>query len=348
MAEPSRRLALELPWATLLKVIAAVAILLIWPRVAWIFPLIVIALIVAVGLDPAVRWLEQRRWPRWAAATALVLTLVATIVLFVVFSWASLADQAQNLSARFGELQEELMRRLPQPLVALLSQTGGTPDASALAPYAIALGRSLLAALAAFVLATILVLYFLIEAEQVYAWVRGFVPSRLRARFDTTAAEARDVARAFIVGNVITSTCAGIYFFVWLTILGVPGALLLALLGFMFDFIPVLGFYLSVVPAMAMAASESTTVMLALIPVYLSYDVIENYLIGPRVYGDRLRLSKVAVLLAFAVGASLGGVVGAVLALPLAAIYPAVERLWLKERFGADVVAEHQRLRRGA
>ena len=66
-------------------------------------------------------------------------------------------------------------------------------------------------------------------------------------------------------------------------------------------------------------------------------------------YGSRLQLSNVAVLIAFAVGAELGGVAGALLALPIAAVYPAVERSWLRGFFGEDVVREHERLRaRGA
>jgi predicted PurR-regulated permease PerM len=92
-----------------------------------------------------------------------------------------------------------------------------------------------------------------------------------------------------------------------------------------------------------MAATESGTLALAMIPIYLSYDVIENYLIAPRVYGSRLRLSKLAVLLAFAVGAQLAGVVGALLALPLAALYPTIEKLWLRRSLGDDVVEAHRR-----
>jgi len=210
-----------------------------------------------------------------------------------------------------------------------------------IAPYAARVGRAVLGALAVFVLAAILVLYFLIEAEQTYQWVRGFVPARHRTRFDRTTTEAREVAFGFVVGNFITSTCAGIYFYIWLTVLGVPASLLLALLAFVFDFIPVLGFYLSVLPALLMAATKSPQLALAMIPIYLSYDFIENYLLGPRVYGNRLRLSKVAVLLSFAVGAQLAGVVGAVLALPLAATFPVIDRLWLRRaRFSQDETAE--------
>jgi predicted PurR-regulated permease PerM len=75
---------------------------------------------------------------------------------------------------------------------------------------------------------------------------------------------------------------------------------------------------------------------------YLSYDFIENYLLAPHVYGSRLRLSKLAVLLSFAIGAQLAGVIGALLALPLAAIYPTIEKLWLRRTLGDDVIEAHQ------
>jgi predicted PurR-regulated permease PerM len=185
------------------------------------------------------------------------------------------------------------------------------------------------------------VAYLLMEARPTYLWVRGFVPHRYHARFDATASDACAAAHGFIVGNLVTSVCAGIYFFVWLAILEVPAALLLAVLAFFCDFIPVVGFLLSCLPAAAMAATRSVPVMLTVIVLYLAYHFIENYLIGPKVYGDRLRLSNVAILLAFAVGAEMGGVIGAVLALPLAAMYPTIERYWLRGQLGDEVIAEH-------
>lgn len=204
------------------------------------------------------------------------------------------------------------------------------PDASMVAPYAVQFGRALLGGVTVFVLAFILVLYLLIEGQATYAWVRHFVPAPHRARFDQTAREAHEVAYGFVVSNVVTSACAGIYVYVVLTVLGVPASLLLALLAFLFDFVPVLGFFLSVVPAIVMAITVSPAMALAMIPIYLFYDFLENYFIAPRVYGHRLELSKVAVLLAFAVGAQLAGVVGALLALPMAAVFPSIDRLWLR------------------
>lgn len=340
---PARSVSVRIPWSTIAKVAIALALVWAWQQLIWVMLLAVTSILVATGISPLVRRLERRGLPRWAAATSVVLAIVGSLAAFLMFTGTSLASEAQTLTTRISEIEQQVVQHVPPALVDLLRRSEGSGTSWAVSTL-MSIGRGVVAAGAAFVLGWILVVYFLIEAEPTYRWVRGFVPARRRARFDRTVAEAREVAIGFVAGNALTSTCAAIYFFIWLSVLGVPGALLLALLAFVFDFIPVLGFYLSVLPAMAMAATVSPTLVLAMIPLYLSYDFIENYLIAPRVYGQRLRLTKVAVLLAFVVGAQLAGVVGALLALPFAAIYPVVERHWLREPFGEDVVEEHARI----
>ena len=332
----------RIPWATLLKIIAAVAVVYLWNHLVWAVLLFLVAIIIAVGLAPAVGWLERRRWPRWVAAWALVIAIVGITLFFLSLTWSSLGAQAHNVGERIISVEHDILNRTPQPILDLVKGTGAQPDPSVLAPYVVSFGRALLNAATAFVLAWILVAYLLMESRSTYRWIRAFVPAHLRARFDATAQEACEVAHGYIVGNLVTSICAAIYAFVWLTVFGVPAALLLAVVAFFCDFIPVLGFFISCLPAAAMAATRSTTIVFAVIALYLAYHFIENYFIGPRVYGERLRLSNVAVLMAFAVGAELGGVLGALLALPIAAIYPTIERYWLREPFGDDVVEEHE------
>ena len=346
MAE-NRRLSLQIPWSTLLKIIAAVALVAVLVRIWYILTLILVAIIVAVGLQPAVAWLERRAWPRWIAASTVVLLLTGGIVTFVAITWTSITGQAQDVGDHLERTARQIAEQLPRPIAAILQQSGA-PNTSMIAGYALSFGRSVLGAVAAFVLSSILVLYLLIEAGQTYRWVRGFLPAALRPRFDRTASEARDVASAYIVANFITSVLAGIYTFTWLAVLGVPATLVLALVAFTCDFIPVVGFFLACAPAMVMAATKSATLAIAMIPIYGAYHFIENYLIGPRIYGGRLRLSNVAVLIAFAIGAELGGVVGALLAMPIAATYPTIEKLWLRDQLGDDVVAEHEAVRRKA
>jgi predicted PurR-regulated permease PerM len=124
--------------------------------------------------------------------------------------------------------------------------------------------------------------------------------------------------------------------------LKVPAALLLALIAGLFDFVPVIGFIASSIFAVAMALTVSPSTALIVAGLYVGYHLVENYLISPWAYGDRLRLSNVAVILAFAIGGELAGVIGALIALPVAAAYPAIERIWLRDRLPEDTVAEHQ------
>ena len=346
MAE-GNRLSLQIPWSTLLKVIAAAAFVAILIRIWYILTLILVAIIVAVGLQPGVAWLERRRWPRWLAAGTVVLLLVGGIVAFMALTWTSVTGQAQDVVEHLERTAQQIAEQMPQPVAAILRHSG-TPDTSMLAGYALSFGRSALGAVAAFVLSSILVLYLLIEAAPTYQWVRGFVPTALRERFDRTACEARDVASAYIVANFVTSVLAFLYTFAWLALLGIPATLVLAVLAFVCDFVPVVGFFIACAPAVVMAATKSGALALAMIPIYGAYHFIENYLIGPKIYGGRLRLSTVAVLIAFAIGAELGGVVGALLAMPIAATYPTIEKLWLRDQLGDDVVAEHEAVRRKA
>jgi predicted PurR-regulated permease PerM len=340
MAAPTR-LSVDVPWTTILKVILAVAAVWLWQEVVWIAIVLLIAVIIAVALQPVVRALEARGVGRAIASWGLVVLIVGALVGFMAVTWTSLASQAKDVTTQLTALEQQLQQRAPPAIVQAIRRSSA-PDASTLGPYAVAIGRSFLTAVGAFVLAWVLVVYLLIEAEPTYRWVRGFVAKPFRGWFDRTAHEAALAARGYVRGNVTTSVCAAAYFYAWLLILHVPAALLLALIAFLADFIPVVGFFLSCLPAIAMAATQSASAALAIIPIYLAYHVIENYIIAPRVYGGRLRLSNLAVLLSFAIGAELAGVMGALVALPIAAVYPTVERLWLRDAFGDDVIEEHE------
>ena len=347
MAEHERRLSLTIPWSTLLKVIAAAALVAVLIRIWYILTIVLIAIIVAVGLYPAVTWLERHRWSRAASASLVVFGVLAVIVGFGALTWSSIVGQAQQVASHLQSAAHDIAAALPPPLAHVLQQSSGS-NMSGVGLWMLSLGESMLTAAASLVLASILVFYLLIEAAPTYQWVRGFLPATLRPRFDRTACEARDVAAAYIAANFVTSVLAFIYTLALLEGLRVPAALMLAVLAFLCDFIPILGFFLACIPAVVMAATRSGALALTMIPIYGAYHIIENYLIGPRIYGGRLRLSKVAVLVAFAVGAELGGVMGALLAMPIAATYPTIEKLWLREPLGNDVVAEHEAIRRRA
>jgi predicted PurR-regulated permease PerM len=133
-----------------------------------------------------------------------------------------------------------------------------------------------------------------------------------------------------------------------LSLLHVPSALPLAVLAAICDVLPILGVFVSTIPAAFFALTVSPVAAAAVVLLYVLYHALENYVIIPRVYGRRLRLSPLVVLIAFIVGGSLYGVLGAVLILPLFAAYPIIEKIWLGDYLSDEVVADHAELAEAA
>jgi predicted PurR-regulated permease PerM len=95
-----------------------------------------------------------------------------------------------------------------------------------------------------------------------------------------------------------------------------------------------------------LAATVSPTTAILVAALYIVYNLIETYVLSPWAYGGRLAVADIAVILAFAVGAELAGVIGALIALPLVALYPAIERIWLRGELPDETIREHHTLQR--
>ena len=327
--------------------IAAVVLVWLWLHLWRLLMLVVVAIVAAVALEPVVEWLERRGAPRGLAAAGVIAALTLLIVGFFSIAGTSLLAQARDLGAHVQEFRQALADRLP-PFIRDAMRRTNSPgvNTEAIAGYALNAGRLIVAGMVVGVLALILTMYLLIEGRKTYAWLLAYVPRDYRDRVNYTVMEARDKILHYAVGNIATSIFAAIVVFVALTALHVPAALLLAVLAGVFDFVPVVGFICSAGPAVLLAMGLGPGVALAVAGVYAGYHLIENYYVGPKVYGGQLRLSNLAVIIAFAVGAEIGGVVGALLALPVAALYPVIERVWLSEYLGRDAIETHRRLER--
>lgn len=338
---PVRRFVLEIPWRTVFRLLLAA--LLVWcllQLVQTVLVLIVAALL-AVTLDPLVRWLESKRFSRAAAAILVTLALLVLVGLFFWRTWATLVEQSQQVGKRFGEIYADLMEQMPPAWRDAASSSSGQ-TISAVGGYAVSLARSAASAVTIVLLGFVLTFYLLIDGRRVYDWFIAFVPLRYRDRTEKTLAEGRTVLFAYMMGNLITSIIATVVTFVGLQWLGVPAALFLAVLAGLSDFVPVVGFIVSSIPAIVLAIAVSGKTVLGVVILYVAYNLVESYLLAPWAYGGRMKLSDFAVIVAFVVGAELAGVIGAVIALPLAALYPTVERIWLRNRLPEETVREHR------
>jgi len=337
----------DIRFRALLKVIAAAALVWLWLTLYQIVMLVIVAVLMAVTINPAVRWLEARRWPRWVAALAVSVLLLGLTIGFLWMTWSSLSEQATLLIARLDSSEQQLDRFVPPWLRGVIEPNAGSAGSYA-ASFALRVARSTVTAGGVAFLGFILMIYFLIEGRTTTEWLLAFVPLRHRSRAEQTLVESERVIVAYAVGNGVTSIMAFAFTWVVLWWLEVPASLLLAVMAGLANFVPVVGFVISAIPAILLALTVSGTTALLVVAAYIFYNTIETYVLAPWAYGSRLNLSNLAVIVAFAVGAQLAGVIGALIALPVAAIYPTFERLWLRRQLSEHTVVEHEALEGGA
>jgi predicted PurR-regulated permease PerM len=345
MPQPQRRISVVVPWRTIFKLLAAALLVWLWLKLVQVVLVLVVAVLLAVTLDPVVSRL-QRRMPRWAATLLVGFAIVVVVSGFLWMTWSSLSSQAAYVMSHFDQFQRDLTRKLPGWMQTAIGGDNLEELESRLASYAVGFAQSVVSAIVVTLLGFILMLYFLVEGEETRDWLMAFVPAQHRPRVRQTLVECERVIFAYVAGNIVTSLFATAVVGVSMALLKVPAALLLAVLAGVCDFVPVIGFITASVPAVLLGFAVSTNTGLLVALVFIAYHTAENYVIGPWAYGDRLKLSNVAVVVAFVVGAEVAGVIGALIALPVAAAYPAIERIWLREKLPDETVKEHRAIER--
>jgi predicted PurR-regulated permease PerM len=342
------RVRLDLPWLSIAKILTTLALVWVWLQVWPIVMVVLVSLVLAVALEPVVRCLEQRRCSRGLAVVIVGVVPLALAAALIVAAGAPIAGQAALVLERVASLPETIATHMPGAAARAMRGGAGDPSQmmSAIASRAPAIGSAILTAATMTLFAFILTLYLLADGHRTYEWVMAYVPRAHRAKADETIVGVTDAVFAYAAGNLLTSLFAGLFVLASVLVLRVPAPLMLALLAGVCDFVPIVGFFVALAPAVLLAFTVSPRTAVATVGLYLLCSAIESYVLAPRVYGHHLKLSRVAVLMALAIGAAVGGIIGALLALPTVAAYPIIERIWLRESLGKTVLAEHARLER--
>ena len=337
-------------WATLLKILAAVlaawALVHVWTGIE----VLLIAALFAMALSPAVDWMEDHGFGRgWAVATLAVVG-IAVLGAFLVLVmppltnelsalWKSLPHLRQNISHEME--RSGLASRVVLPLLDLPRSV----EFDAWVSRPMGWGPTAVGAVAASFLVVVLSLYLILDGRKVVAWLLAYVPRRHRGKMSAMVPEVFGVVKAYAIGQILTSVLFTVFCFVVLTAFHVPAALSLALFAGVCDAVPVAGIFIAMAAAALISLTVSPATALIVLGLYVVYHLFEAYVLVPRLYGNRLRLSTLTVLLAIVVGGMLDGVVGAILALPLVAAYPVVEKHWLDDYLHPDAVEDHASLR---
>jgi predicted PurR-regulated permease PerM len=282
-------------------------------------------LVLAIGLQPVIGWFEKRGMGRgWALA----LILVAGLIVMAGFAAVMVPFLSEQFTALVVEIPTfvERLRETPGFLGSMfqsfdfeswLAGTDGQPPAGVAAlGFVSSVGGTF------FNLVTVLAVtpYLAFRVPQLKMWVTRLLRPQHREDFLYVANGSTDLIANYLVGNLLISLISGLVAFASFQLLGLRFSLVLAVWVAFTDLIPVLGAILGVAGVAAVAAFQGPGVLIAVIVILLVYQLIENFVIAPRVMNRAVDLSPVGVIIAILIGGSLAGLVGALLALPVAAM----------------------------
>ena len=307
-----------------LGVVCAVALAYAVIAAGQVLVLIGLSFFVAVGLDPLVLWIYRRGLPRWAGVALVVATVLAAVIGFLALAVPLVTEQASNLSRELPRYLHHLDHsshsfhslntkfHLVRGLQKLLS--GGASFESA-----VGIGKALLGFISAFLLVAVLAVYLLVDMPRVRRSLYLLAPRSRRPRMVLLTDEILDRVGGYVLGNVLLSLIAAALTTVWALIFGIPYAVLQGLLVGLLDLIPIIGSTVGGIIVSLVALTVSVPVAIATGGFYVVYRFLEDYLLTPRIMRRTVAVPGLVTVLATVLGGAPLGIVGALVAIPVAA-----------------------------
>ena len=341
MATPEARVVTVRPRTILLVlgITVLVGLVLVLGYLAWhVLTWILIASLLAAALNPAVEAFERRGLRRaWAATIVFVLALlVLTGIGFLVIPPLvsqvtefvdAVPDFIDDLTAGrgpLGFLQDEyqIVDRIRETI-----EEQGAAGVLGLSEPVLDVVRSVVTAVVGVVTIIFLTYFMLLEGPRTIAALLGLLPETTRPRYERVARDVYRTISGYVTGNLLISLVAGVLSAAVLFAVGSKYAVALGLLVAILDLIPLAGATLAAIIVSTVVFIETDWLRaLIVIGFFIGYQQFENHVLQPLVYGRTVQLSPLAVLCAVLVGAQLAGILGALLAIPIAGSLLAVAR----------------------
>jgi predicted PurR-regulated permease PerM len=335
MDRSPQRVEIVIPVRTLLVVLAfgglvALAVLSLGTLLS-----VFVAAVLALGLDPPVGALVRRGWRRGRAALAVFAGLFVAVFAIVVFTvgplWSQIVEFVGELPAYWDELtQTDWFQHITSTAgaddkirEALKDLAAGLPEA---ANTLLGIAGGVFGSVLSLVTLTFLALFLLMERPTITTWLFGFTSPDVERRWAPVVEESISAVSQSLLGNVaisiIAATVAGLS--AWA--LGLPFPIVLAVIAGLLDLIPQVGATIASIILVAVALTESTAAGVIMLVIQLIYQQVENYIVYPIVYRRAVELSPFTTIVAVLIAGAILGVVGAILAVPFAAVIKIVVR----------------------
>jgi predicted PurR-regulated permease PerM len=334
---------------TLAMVLVAIAVAWLLYRARDALLVIYVSVLLAIGFGPIVRTIERhpvkrgdRALPRWLAILVVYLVIVAALTITGVLVIPPLVDQARELWMRLPSFLDQaqtflINRGLLNHRITLEEAVRNAPGTPGTAVGTVATAvTNILGFLLAFITILILTFYLLIDSEALFTAFARLFPREARPRVLDASRKITTKVSAWLSGQLMLAGTIGASAAIGLYLLGVPYFYVLALIAAIGEMVPVIGPILSAAPAIlaGLTVSPQTALFVALF--WIAQQQFENHLLVPKVMERQVGVSPVIVIVALLVGGAALGIMGALLAVPTAAILQVIVQEILDDRDRAN------------
>jgi predicted PurR-regulated permease PerM len=302
------------------------------------------ALFLSLGLDPIISWLERRKLPRWAAVLIAILGVLGVFAGIILIVVPVIVNQVAQLIATIDDLIQQsgwdsivenartwLEQQFPALNIDLawsyVEQWWSTLDFGSLSTTIgngiLQVGGAVIAGFGGAFIVLILTIYFTASTPSLKAAVYQLVPASKRARFIDLAEQITASVGYYVIGQLSLGVINGILSFIFLSIIQAPFPAVLAVIAFFFSLIPLVGTLtgstIIVLTCLIPGLSDNGNAWWIAAIYYLVYMQIEAYIISPRIMNRAVSIPGAVVVIAALAGGSLLGLLGALVAIPVAA-----------------------------
>jgi len=320
----TRLFRIELSPGTIIALLLLIAGIWVLNRLLPVVLVLVASLVIVGTMSPAVRWLEERNIRRGFGIAIVFTTLMVITALIITLTIPSLMEQATNLLDHEPALRAQLAKwlagsHLTSPLADLLRKVHSGDLVRMAASNAYEYSSRAIAIFAYILSSLFLALYIMIDRDRLRGGLFLIVPRSHHIRLSRVMMNLETIVGGYIRGQVITSAFMAIFVFILLKACDVSNALAIAVFAGIADVLPYIGALLSVGAAVAAALPRGPDIIIIVLVLMLVYESFESRVLIPRIYGRALRLPSSVILFSLLAGSVLLGIVGALLALPVAA-----------------------------
>jgi predicted PurR-regulated permease PerM len=325
---------------TLLVVFALSFVYLAWHVITWIL----IALFLALALNPAVAFFERKGIRRGLAAAVVFMITLAAIGLLGFLVVPPLVAQIRDFIDAVPDFVDELTAgrgplgflqddyRIVDRVRDAIEEQGAGGVLGVAAP-AQAIATSVITAVVGFVTIIFLTFFMLLEGRRSVDRFLGLLPESARPRWERVGNDIYRTVGGYVSGNLLISLIAGTASVIVLFALGSDYAIALGVVVGIFDLIPLAGATIAAIMVSTVVFIELGWVKgLIVVAFFIGYQQLENHVLQPVIYGRTVQMSPLAVLIAVLIGAELAGVLGALAAIPIAGTVQAIFRELLRYR----------------